>query len=114
MIIAGSMSTIEADCKAYGGTGFYNQKHCQEYGIKLLEKCAHSNTCKGCGTYATCPNGGTEDTCLALAENNKLSVENEDRPGTYTLTEFQCVSLLNKPSSGMGILGSGIVGDMDI
>lgn len=114
-IIAGRMSTIEADCKAYAGTGFYTRYHCSEYGIKLHERCAHEITCENCATNGNiCPaTAASVDLCNGLAETNKISVKNPDT-GANENQGFQCFSLLNKPSSGLGMVGSSIFGDMDI
>lgn len=111
-IVASKLSAIEADCKAYGGKGFYHGAICRDYGFKLLEKCAHETTCEDCATYGVCPNGGDKASCDTLANNNKINAKQED--GTYASQGFQCFTLLNKPSSGMGMVGSTIFGNMDI
>lgn len=111
-IIASKLSAIEADCKAYGGKGFYHGATCRDYGFKLMEKCAHEITCEECETYGICPNGGSKSNCDTLAENNKINAKQSD--GSYSSQGFQCFTLLNKPSGGMGMVGSTIFGDMDI
>lgn len=113
-IIAGSLSTIAADCKAYAGKGFYSEAHCKAYGITLLERCAHASTCEDCATYGICPNGGSEDACNTLAESNKLDVPDADNPSVTEKTGFQCFTLINKPTAGMGMFGSAVLGDIDM
>lgn len=106
-IIAGSLSTIEADCKAHAGKGFYTAQQCADYGINLLERCAHERMCQGCKNdtlgFNICPNGETEEKCLEYAADNLVDG-----------TPHECFSLLNKPTAGLGIIAGGAVGDMEL
>jgi len=111
-MVGGRMSTIEADCKAFGGLGFYHGRTCAEYGFKLMERCAHESTCEICEEHGTCPNGGSKSDCDTLATNNMINAKQED--GTYVKTGFQCFTLLNTPTSGLGVVGSAIFGDMSL
>ena len=111
-MVAGRMSAIEADCKAYGGIGFYHAQTCKEYGFNLLERCAHESTCESCAEYGVCPNGVDKAGCDTLASNNLINAKQED--GTYASTGFQCFTLINKPTGGMGMIGSAVFGDMDL
>ena len=99
-------STMEADCMAHGPKGFYGAKVCADNGFKLHQKCAHTFVCSGCDSAENvCPDQddegtlGTEETC------NTKAGENEAAAGKA----FRCFVFLNKPTSGMGMIGSSIM-----
>lgn len=106
-ILFAGKSAVEADCLAHGAKGLYGKLLCNAKGYQLHKQCAHEDTCSGCEADGTCPNGGTEANCNALAEANKIEVDG-------TKIGFKCFSLLSKPSGGMGILGGAIINEVGL
>lgn len=111
-MIVGSLSTAKADCLAHGGKGYLSEKQCAELGFSLHQHCANKRTCKGCkaedDSYNICPEGGDEATCEALAEANEVEISLNHK---YT---YECFYLMDKPSSGLGVLGNGALGSLDL
>ena len=107
-LVASKMSTMEADCGAYGGRGFFSGKQCAENSFRVFTKCAKNETCEYCkGTgYEICPlkeDGsatGTVATCKAYAS----TINPKDTP---------CFVLQQKPTAGMGLFAGGVLADID-
>lgn len=117
-MIVGSISTLEADCLAHGGKGYFSEKQCKENGGYTLHKyCANKRTCKGCKDdsigYNVCPkkddgSEGDETYCNELAESNEITI------GSSKKYVYECFYLMDKPSSGLGILGAGALDGLDL
>ena len=73
-IMLANRSLKEADCKAYGGTGFFTQQECNSAGYKLLPKCAKQDLCdlmeveadKTACESAIATNNAEEQSCFSI------------------------------------------------
>ena len=107
-IIMAGKTALESDCLALGGKGIYPATACKAKNFYIHESCAHEDICADCAFDGTCPNNGTEESCMALAEKNKLA----DKEGV--LKGYKCIPLLTKPTSGLGLFGGAIMAEVGI
>ncbi|MBQ8635455.1 hypothetical protein IJX73_03790 [bacterium] len=110
-LVAGSISYMEADCKAYGGNGFFNKIQCYQAGYKLHENCANHDICKDCNgtlygtTYNVCPTSYASNEACATRAN---TLNDKDGP------DQSCFVLLNRPTQGLGFMAGALMGDIDM
>ena len=99
-IIAALLSPMEADCMAYGGSGYFSAAECDEANIKMNPKCASQTNCANC-TANTCPEGSTNpESCVTLAQTTNP----EDLP---------CAAAIHKPSGGMSFIVESLIGNIN-
>ena len=113
VIVATSLSTMAANCAAYGGNGFFSKPYCGSKNLRLTARCAKAETCNACSgsspvSYDVCPfktdgktQTGSETACRTLA----AEVNPKDMP---------CFILLHKPTAGLGFLAGSVIGELDI
>ena len=95
--VASYKSYMEADCGAFGGLGYYNASECLDAGYKTILKCTNETICTSCDKNGVniCANNGntqlTESTCSEYVS-------------THNPSNFGCIMLLEKPSTGAGII----------
>ena len=97
-LYATNLSPLQADCEAYGGTGYYHANICIAAGYKIKPNCADDETCSICGKKANiCPTGyNTEAACKAINGGHK-----------------HCVTIPHKPSGGISAVVESLVGDVN-
>ncbi len=113
-IVSFGRGVVEADCGAFGGTGFYSKKECGNYSARIFPKCASTKLCTTCqaedSSYNLCPDkdkdgktvaAPTVDTCNEVA-------------AALNPSNLSCFTVVHKPTGGLGILFGDMLGEIDL
>ncbi len=109
-VVGTSLSTMQADCMAYGGMGFFSKKQCSDNGFRLHSSCVTSETCEACkgSNYDVCPKKSPNDTVTVDIAGCE-TMQKDNNPN-----DFGCVTFITKPTAGLGMLAGALMGEIDM